>query len=260
MASPSFSWLIPRSVLRILTRPEALYGAAAGQTLPKTGRAVLAGGLDYANGNEKGAQPLPATLVEVETIAGILGRNGFATDVLTGDAASEPVLQNDMEQAAIAHLATHGAYRSARNGGTRDIDTLWQSDVILSRSGDREAMKRDETDGRLYAFELMTFNLSKLDLLVLSACETGRGEETFVGGLRGLPTAINIAGAKRSLLTLWPVDDTGTQQFMVRFYEHLTAGQTYAAALRQTRRDAIDGQLPAAKDPRVWAAFVMFEN
>lgn len=246
--------------LRILTRPESLYGVAAGQTLPKHGRAVLAGGLTYANGNEKGALPLPGTLVEVETIAGILDRSGFATDVLTGDAASELVLQKDMEQARIAHLATHGAYRSARNGGTRDIDTLWQSDVILSRSGDREAMKRDDTDGRLYAFELMTLNLSKLDLLVLSACETGRGEETFVGGLRGLPTAINIAGAKRSLLTLWPVDDTGTQQFMVRFYEHLTAGRTYADALRQTRRDAIAGQMPAAKDPRVWAAFVMFEN
>ena len=95
---------------------------------------------------------------------------------------------------------------------------------------------------------------------MLSACETGRGEETFVGGLRGLPTAIGIAGAKRSLLTLWPVDDQGTAEFMVRFYEHLASGMTYADALRQTRRDAIEGQLPMAKDPLVWAAFVMFEN
>ena len=71
-------------------------------------------------------------------------------------------------------------------------------------------MTRDENDGRLYAIEIMNWDLAGLDLLVLSACETGRGEETFVGGLRGLPTAINIAGAKRSLLTLWPVDDAGT--------------------------------------------------
>ena len=249
-----------RFALRILTRPEALYSVTAEQTLPKGGRAVLAGGLTYARDGEKGAHPLPGTLAEVEAIAGILGRDGFTTDVRTGDAASETAIRADMEHAVIAHLATHGAYRSARNGGAADVDTLWQSEVILSRSGDREAMKRDDGDGRLYAFELMTFNLSKLDLLVLSACETGRGEETFVGGLRGLPTAINIAGAKRSLLTLWPVDDAGTQQFMVRFYEHLTAGDTYAGALRQTRRDAIAGKLPAAKDPRVWAAFVMFEN
>ena len=121
-------------------------------------------------------------------------------------------------------------------------------------------MRRDETDGLLYAFELMGWDLTKLDLLVLSACETGRGEETFVGGLRGLPTAIGIAGAKRSLLTLWPVSDDGTAEFMVRYYEHLVSGMAYAGALRQTRRDAIAGKLPSAKDPLVWAAFVMFEN
>ena len=104
------------------------------------------------------------------------------------------------------------------------------------------------------------WDLSNLDLIVLSACETARGQETFVGGLRGLPTAIDIAGAKRSLLTLWPVDDAGTAAFMVSFYGRLAAGQTYPEALRQTRRDARDGKVAGARDPRVWAAFVMFEN
>ena len=72
---------------------------------------------------------------------------------------------------------------------------------------------------------------------MLSACETARGQETFVGGLRGLPTAINIAGAKRSLLTLWPVDDAGTAEFMVAFYSYLSAGKTYPEALDWFLRD-----------------------
>ncbi len=249
-----------RYTVRMLTRPESLYGVSAEQTLAKDGEILLAGGLDYANGAEKGAEPLPGTLKEVREIAEILRPLHFEPTILTGAEAAEPVVRKAMEQASIAHLATHGAYASAKSGGVEGVDALWQSDVILSRSGDKRSMKRDDNDGRLYAFELMLWNLSKLELLVLSACETGRGEETFVGGLRGLPTAINIAGAKRSLLTLWPVDDAGTEQFMVRFYEHLTTGKTYPEALRQTRRDAIAGQLPAAKDPRVWAAFVMFEN
>lgn len=249
-----------RYTLRFLTRPEALYGVGADQTVAPGGGVVLAGGIDYANGDEKGAEPLPGTLREVEAIGGILGGKSFAVEKLTGAAVGEAVLREKMEGARIAHLATHGAYRSAGAGGASDVDTLWQSDIILSRSGDRHAMTRDETDGRLYAFELMGWDLTGLDLLVLSACETGRGEETFVGGLRGLPTAIGIAGAKRSLLTLWPVADDGTAEFMVRYYEHLAGGMTYAGALRQTRRDAIDGKLPAASDPLVWAAFVMFEN
>jgi hypothetical protein len=127
------------------------------------------------------------------------------------------------------------------------VNALWQSEVVLSRSGNRQSMKRDDDDGRLYGMELMMWDLSNLDLLVLSACETARGQETFVGGLRGLPTAINIAGAKRSLLALWPVDDAGTAAFMVSFYGHLAAGRTYPEALRQARRDAATARYQARR-------------
>jgi len=250
-----------RFVLRTLTRPEALLNVDANQSFSGKGRAVLAGGLDYRKGSESGAEPLPGTRKEVDAIAAILRGDGYSTDMLTGADAREATLRKDMEGATITHLATHGAY----GGGVRDaddnpVDALWQSEVVLSRSGNLRSMKRDENDGRLYAMELMDWDLSGLDLLVLSACETARGAETFVGGLRGLPTAINIAGAKRSLLTLWPVDDAGTEAFMVRFYTYLTSGKTYPQALRQTRRDAREGKIAGAADPRVWAAFVMFEN
>ncbi|WP_181175797.1 CHAT domain-containing tetratricopeptide repeat protein [Mesorhizobium sp. B2-3-4] len=246
--------------VRMLTRPEALLNVGADQGLPRNGKAVLAGGLDYARGAQKGAEPLPGTRKEVDAIAAILRRDNYSTEVLTGDAAVERALRQRMEQATLAHLATHGAYRDEAEGGTNALNALWQSQVVLSRSGDRQSMKRDDDDNRLYGMEIMNWDLSDLDLLVLSACETARGEETFVGGLRGLPTAIDIAGAKRSLLTLWPVDDAGTAAFMTGFYGRLAGGQTYSQALRQTRRDARDGKISRAHDPRVWAAFVMFEN
>jgi len=249
-----------RFEMRMLTRPESLLNVEIDQSLPTNGKAVLAGGLDYELGAERGAEPLPGTRKEVDAIASILRGDHYSTEVLTGTAARERVLRKEMEQATIAHLATHGAYSNEKEGGIGAASALWQSEVVLSQSGDRQAMKRDDDDGRLYAMEIMTWDLSDLDLLVLSACETARGQETFVGGLRGLPTAINIAGAKRSLLTLWPVDDAGTAAFMVSFYDHLAAGQTYPEALRQSRRDARDGKIEGAKDPRVWAAFVMFEN
>ncbi len=246
--------------LRVLTRPDALYGIDSEQRMTGDAKALLVGGLDYTNGSERGADPLPGTLGEVRDIASLLEKNGLSVGVITGGDADEVTVRRQAEAATIAHLATHGSYESERTGGAADIDTLWQSGIILSRSGDRKTMTRDDQDGRLYAFELMDWDLTKLELLVLSACETGRGDQSFVSGLRGLPTAVAISGAKRSLLTLWPVDDIGTEQFMVRFYEHLVEGRNYPEALRQTRRDAIAGDLPAAKDPTVWAAFVMFEN
>ena len=52
-------------------------------------------------------------------------------------------------------------------------------------------------------------------------------------------TAINIAGARRSLLTLWPVDDAGTAEFMVAFYRYLSAGKTYAKALPNAKLEIV---------------------
>ncbi|WP_242224377.1 CHAT domain-containing tetratricopeptide repeat protein [Shinella zoogloeoides] len=260
LEDPKGKLLEERFTLRLLTEPEALYRAVTDGALPAQGRVVLAGGIDYAKDGEAGATPLPGTLREVEAIGQALAGPGVTVETLTGGEASEAALRARMAGAAVAHLATHGAYGSPRNGGASNVDTLWQSEVILAYSGDARAMHRDETDGRLYAFELMGWDLSGLDLLVLSACETGRGDEAFVGGVRGLPTAASLAGAKRALLTLWPVADDGTADFMVRFYEHLKQGRTYAAALRDTRRDAIEGKIPTAHDPLVWAAFVLFEN
>lgn len=64
---------------------------------------------------------------------------------------------------------------------------------------------------------------------------------------------------------LWPrqslrFDDKGTANFMIRYYQHLDEGQTFAEALRTTRREAREGKVEAASDPRVWAAFVLFEG
>ena len=66
-----------RFIVRVLTRPESLFGVSADQRFAKGGKAVLAGGLDYSNGTEKGAEPLPGTTKEVDAIAAILRQDGY---------------------------------------------------------------------------------------------------------------------------------------------------------------------------------------
>ncbi|KWV52813.1 hypothetical protein AS156_09130 [Bradyrhizobium macuxiense] len=143
---------------------------------------------------------------------------GAPVEMLTGAGVGEQALRGAIGKARIAHLATHGFYHDSQPAG---LDTLWQSGIVLSGAGDHRLPVPDDSDGYLYAFELMDWDLSGLELLVLSACETGRGDESFVSGLRGLPTALGIAGARRALLTLWPVANEGTANFATRFYEHL---------------------------------------
>ncbi|WP_076866493.1 CHAT domain-containing protein [Bradyrhizobium mercantei] len=243
-----------RTTIRMLTSPDALIAIHARETLDQRGAMLLAGGIEYG---EPGPMPLPGTRTEIEAIAKLARARGAPVEMLSGAGVSESVLRDKIGKARIAHLATHGFYHDSTASG---LDTLWQSGIVLSGAGDSRWPLRDDKDGYLYAFELMDWDLSGLDLLVLSACETGRGDESFVSGLRGLPTALGIAGARRALLTLWPVADEGTANFTVRFYEHLAEGLTYSDALRQTRRDARDGKVAGAGDASVWAAFVLFEG
>ena len=93
-----------------------------------------------------------------------------------------------------------------------------------------------------------------MELVVYSACDAAQSNRRYVEGLSGLPSALAAAGAKRSLLARWPVDDQGAANLMVRFYENLAVKQGYASALRQTKLDAIAGAIPGVTDD-TWLAF-----
>ncbi|MFT4278857.1 MAG: CHAT domain-containing protein [Rhodopseudomonas sp.] len=237
---------------RILTRADAIVFAEQDDRLIAGSKAVLVGGLDYAGA----ASQLPSTKTEIDRIAPDLQRRDIARVMLTGD-SGETAIHDKAEGAALLHLATHGFYKAA----TDRTDALWRSGIVAARPLLDRPPRRDGDDGVIYARELMDWNLSAADLVVLSACQTALGDPSRIGSVRGLPTALAIAGARRSLLTLWEVSDAGTANFMARLYQVLADDNLdYASALRKVRIEAIHGKIKAAEDPSVWAAFVLFEN
>ncbi|NEW92617.1 CHAT domain-containing protein [Rhodopseudomonas sp. BR0M22] len=237
---------------RILTRADAIVFAEQDDRLIAGSKAVLVGGLDYAGA----ASQLPSTKTEIDRIAPDLQRRDIARVMLTGD-SGETAIHDKAEGAALLHLATHGFYKAA----TDRTDALWRSGIVAARPLLDRPPRRDGDDGVIYARELMDWNLSAAELVVLSACQTALGDPSRIGSVRGLPTALAIAGARRSLLTLWEVSDAGTANFMARLYQVLADDNLdYASALRKVRIEAIHGKIKAAEDPSVWAAFVLFEN
>ena len=74
--------------------------------------------------------------------------------------------------------------------------------------------------------------------------------------MMGLPYALFVAGNKNTLLTLWPVDDAATAEFMTRFFAKLKAGDKQAEALSLTKREFMNH--PRWHQPRYWAAFVLY--
>jgi len=96
---------------------------------------------------------------------------------------------------------------------------------------------------------------ARLDLVVLSACNTALGEQVPGEGLRGLTQAFFAAGSQRVLGTLWQVDDQATSEWMRHFYQSLKASHSPVKAVREAQRAmAADPQWSA---PYYWAGFVL---
>ena len=95
-------------------------------------------------------------------------------------------------------------------------------------------------------------NLWGTQLVVLSACDTGRGEVVPGQGVYGLRRAVAAAGAETLVTSLWRLNDRLTVDLMSRYYERLRAGDGRVAALR-TAALAAQAEHP---HPYYWASFI----
>jgi len=181
--------------------------------------------------------PLPFSKKEVLDIAGHF-RKG-ARDVLLGVRATEQSLKDlALEDYRIVHFACHGLL---------DEKVPFRSALILSAGSD------DGEDGILQAREIYNMRLDA-DLVVLSACQTGRGGLERGEGLLGLPRMFFYAGSKSVISTLWPIGDRSTALFMDGFYEYLAQGQGKAAALKLAKVRMLRSKY---SHPFHWAAFIL---
>jgi CHAT domain-containing protein len=177
--------------------------------------------------------PLPGTRQEVEVIAGLLSARP-----LTGGEADEGMVKARLPGATVAHFATHG-----RADPLRPAFSL----LVLARPRPGSA-----EDGFLHAFEIEALRM-RAQLVVLSACETGKGSPRGSEGVMALDRAFLIAGAGAVVSSLWQVADDATAALMSAFYQSLSRGRPADAALA----DAM-GQVraePRWSDPRYWSAF-----
>lgn len=174
---------------------------------------------------------LPGAKREAEAIASI-----FNTKALTGDAATETAIKAKLSQARIIHLATHGLFD--------DFQGL-QSSIALAPS------KQD--DGLLTAEEILNLKVNA-DLVVLSACNTGRGRITG-DGVIGFSRSLFISGTPSAIVSLWSVPDSPTTELMTELYTNLNQKKlNKAQALRQAMLK-IKAQYP--DKPLNWAAFTL---
>lgn len=157
------------------------------------------------------------------------------------DAAKERVTGGDLSRYRILHFAVHGVL---------DGEHPLLSFLALSTRD----VAGGARPGALYAHEIYDLDLPA-ELVVLSACDTGRGRQVAGEGVvAGLPRAFLYAGAARVLVSLWAVEDRSTAELMSVFYRGLLeGGMAPGRALAHAQRT----MARAGRPPREWAGFVL---
>ena len=180
-----------------------------------------------------GFPPLNGAEKEAKAIAQL-----FNTKPLIGSQATEPIVTKKLSTARVIHLATHGTFNEQQPR---------ESGIALAPGGG--------SDGMLTAGEIFDSNLKlNAELLVLSACDTGRGRITG-DGVIGLSRSLIAAGVPSILISLWQVDDAATAELMTEFYTNVYERKLdKAQGLRQAMLK-VKEQYP--NYPKAWAAFTL---
>jgi CHAT domain-containing protein/tetratricopeptide (TPR) repeat protein len=185
--------------------------------------------------------PLAGTVQELSALKEAAGTR--ETLQLGGNEASTSRILAELPRARWAHLATHGFFADPQFRSIMHVDAT-QFDRGLSPSGERRTIggrnplvlsglvfaganlpqKEDKwgvpqgDGGILTAEAIATLPLDDLELVVLSACETGLGDVAGGEGVFGLQRAFHTAGARNVVASLWKVDDLATAVLMRLFY------------------------------------------
>ena len=223
--------------------------------------AFLFGNPNFSNGstsletiNSKvraGINPLPYTEKEINALNILLTAQNIKTVTTNLESSTEESLYANTKS-SIIHLATHGFFV---DGSKYDRFNWGLLGANSKTSLQNDFQKKIRNDGIIFGSEIILKDFTRTELVVLSACETGFGNITFMGG-ENLANSFLRAGAKNIISTLWPVDDKITQEFMLLFYQELLKSNKINTSLRNAKQ-VIKNQY---KNPNYWAPFVLLQN
>ncbi|MFN4832658.1 MAG: CHAT domain-containing protein [Pseudanabaena sp.] len=202
---------------------------------PKNVPNILAGAFGGKAGDRKfGQTVLPATVREVQAIA-----NSFQNSVtLIEEQFSRQAIESKFKNHNILHLATHAEF----NSGAPD------NSFIIFGNGDKIRLN-----------EITDWQIPNIDLIILSACQTGVGKLGSGVEILGFGYQVQKAGAKQAIASLWSVNDEGTQALMEAFYDELKKGDVSSTeALHRAQVALIKSK--KYNHPNYWSAFFAIGN
>ena len=222
---------------------------------------------------------LPNTKIEAEQISECCKQHKLETDCFMADKGTEMAFKSlSKERYNVIHVATHGFYTLPEEEqkvpgqmlkklmeGDQNLQREWQllQNCGLLMAGVQEHFydnsKVSENDGILTAQEISTLDLCSVDMVSLSACQTGQGAITG-DGVFGLQRGFKKAGANSILMSLWKVDDEATCLLMTEFYKKwIGEKKSKHDALELAKQIVRSHKEKGWDDPKYWAAFILLD-
>jgi CHAT domain-containing protein len=228
--------------------------------------------------------PLPGADQEVREVAALWrARPSSDTEakVLTGPRATESAFKRLAPGRRVLHLATHGYFLGADCAGAGPIAVrgigglspasgvpsapqpvdrpLHLSGLALAGANRAWGVSADPEDGVLTAEEIATLDLSGVEWVTLSACDTGTGEVRAGEGVFGLRRAFHLAGADALVMSLWTVEDSAAREFMgALIRSRAVEARSPAGSVRQAALEFIAARRREGRTdhPFYWGAWI----
>jgi CHAT domain-containing protein/Tfp pilus assembly protein PilF len=158
------------------------------------------------------------------------------------------------------HLRQDANEANAKLPGLKDFDYIHFACHAILGDGFQSLvlsqMPQSTEDGYLTLNEIMNCDYNA-KLVVLSACQTGKGKMEKGEGVTGLTQAVMYAGTPAVVASLWNVEDISTKELMVKFYKYLLEENlSKEDALRKAKLDLVRNK--KYSPPFYWSAFVMY--
>lgn len=219
---------------------------------------------------------LPGSKEEADSIVALLSSQSIPYTYFCDNVGTEESFKHlDGTKPKILHIATHGFYWTEEDAKQHDFRFLLMNerkplreDKAMTRSGlllsgcnralKHETIPEQIEDGILTAEEISKLDLRGLDLVILSACQTGLGDIISGEGVFGLQRGFKKAGAKTIIMSLWKVDDDATNLLMKEFYKNYCSGKVDKRKSLRLAQKAVR-KYKRFDSPYYWAAFVMLD-
>ncbi|MGB8492485.1 MAG: CHAT domain-containing protein, partial [Bacteroidales bacterium] len=185
-------------------------------------------------GYEQNMTELPGSAREIKSIYRWFRGKGYR-----GPDATETAFWQEIQKPAILHLAMHTRSDTA--------DSRYSS-LLFSASGDHL------NDGKLYNYEISLARVSS-PMVVLSACNSGKGSLYHGEGLISIARGFLLAGAGSVIKTSWEVNDEVSASLITDLYRFLSKGEYKDDALRQAKLRFMKKFPPSFSHPYFWAAY-----